>query len=182
MLPLELELAEVRLHLQPCARSALRYRAWYGESVLTALNRCGDRRSMEGTLLRMCHAMLDERDAMPLEELARLAHRDGHFFSKGLIARDALLTRDNSPGALPSRGDGDNRPFDEYDILAIAAAAGLPGVLLDELPILHLAGVAGRYFALQDPERKTYRKLDSAEMAQIYPRAKKQDTPSWKNI
>lgn len=173
MLPLELELAGVKLHLQPSARSALRYRAWYGESVLTALNRCGDRKSMEGTLLRMCQAMLEERDAMPLEELARLARRDGSFFLKGLLARDALLARDDSPGALPTKGGGDGRPFDEYDILTIAAAAGLPGTLLDELPILHLAGVAGRYFALQDPDRKTYRMLDSEEMAQLYPRAKK---------
>ena len=173
MLPLELELAGVKLRMQPSARSALRYRAQYGESVCTALGRCGDRSSMEGVLLRMCHAMLDEQDAMPLEQLARLARRDGSFFLKGLLARDALLARDNSPGALPSKGEGDGRPFDEYDILAIAAAAGLPGTLLDELPILHLAGVAGRYFALQDPDRKTYRKLDSEEMAQLYPRARK---------
>ena len=45
--------------------------------------------------------------------------------------------------------------------------------LLYELPLLHLVGVVRRLVALQDPERKSYRKLTAKEMAQLYPRAKK---------
>lgn len=175
MLPYELELAGERLSLDVSARGALRYRAGYGRSVVSPPARGMSAAEEERELLRLVHALLRPECAMSLRALARLARRDGAFPGKARRVRGALLVPDRSPGAPPPARpeEGAGRAFDEYDVLALAAAAGLPGALLGEVPILHLASLAGRCFTLRDPGRRTYRKLSRREMAALYPRAKK---------
>ena len=164
---LNLEIGGARYRLDPAAISAVRYRAEHGASVITHLAACETGQDLEQVLLRMCHMMIPEGERPELKELARRARRDPQFFQKALAARDALLSPD------PTRkggGDEGGETFDEYQVLALMAVAGVDMTLLYELPILHLLGVVGRCVEARDPERKNYRPLNSGEMAKLYPR------------
>lgn len=170
---MELELNGRRYPLDTAAVSALRYRAAYGESVVEALRRPMPPRKREGVLLRMCHLMIPAARRPPLLELAEQARRDGDFPAKGRVARDALLAGDRALEGWEDGEPGDGAPFDEYRLLAALVLAGVDPALLYELPLLHLLGLLKRLAALRDPERKTYRRLTGAEMAQLYPRPRK---------
>lgn len=165
-----LELDGRRFPLDTAAVSAIRYRAAYGDSVVNHLADCASWKKAEGILLRMCHLMIPSDQRPPLLELAALARRDGGMLAQGLQARDALLAPD--PRA-PVGGEPDGNPFDEYGVLALMAAAGVDTRLIYELPVLHLAGVAGRCFALKNPDRKTYRPMSQEDRSMLYPRPKR---------
>lgn len=167
----EMELAGVRYKLDPAAISALRYRAEYGESIVNHLAACRDGREEEARLLRVCWMMIPPADRPELRTFARAARRDGRFVAKARRAVDALL--DVDPQA-PKGGEPDGGEFDEYDVVAVMAAAGMDLALVYELPILHLAGIAARYFEMQDPDRKSYRPMTREERSMLYPRRKKQ--------
>lgn len=169
---MRMEIGGRAFRLETAAVSALRYRAEYGESVVVAMARPGGLRALEGRLLRMCRMMIPAPERPELEELARLARRDGDFVRKGLRARDALLAGDEAMEKWLSASDGGG-DFDEYEIVCALMAAGVDLRLLWELPLLHLAGLAGRYIALRDPDSKTYRKLSREEMRCLYPGAKR---------
>ncbi|WP_101692849.1 hypothetical protein [Clostridium sp. J1101437_171009_A5] len=170
---MEMELGGVRYRLDPAAISAIRYRAAYGESIVEALRRPMTTKQLEGVLLRMCHRMIPAAERPELLVLARQARKDGNFLTKGLRARDALLEADHALDGWEDGEESANEPFDEYRLLASLTLARVDLGLLYELPLLHLVGVVRRLVALQDPERKSYRKLTAKEMAQLYPRAKK---------
>lgn len=160
-----MEIAGVRFCLSPAAISALRYRCEEGDSLVNHLAACATATELEGRLLRMVRAMIAE-DRPELPELGRLARRDGAFLEKALAARDALLADD------PRRAGGEEggRRFDEYDILALMAAARMDMGLLYELPILHIVSAVGRYFELRGAEEPEYHEMDAGEMAKLYPR------------
>lgn len=164
---LEMELGGERLVLDPAAISAIRYRAAYGRSVVTALAEAGTQRQAEGHLLRMVHLMLPQAGRMPLLELARLARRDRRFPAKALAAKAALLDVDD---ALTQAWESGSEPFDEYQVLALMTAGRMDMELIHELPIMHIVGLIGRGFALQDPDHKAYRPMTREEMQLLYPR------------
>lgn len=168
---IQMELAGVKFALDPAAISALRYRAEYGESVVNALAGCGTPAQQEGVLVRLCRLMLPQPERPELLEFAALCRRDGDFFRKGQLARAALLDRD--PTMPPAGEDAVGRAFDEYDLLALMAAAGLDFALVYELPLLHLVSVVNRHGALLDPERKEYRPMTQEEKLTLYPRRKR---------
>lgn len=167
---LKMEIGGVRYQFDTAAISALRYRAEYGESVINHLAACRDGREEEARLLRVCWMMIPPADRPELRDFARTARRERHFAEKARRAAEALL--DVDPGA-PKGGEPGCEDFDEYDVVAIMAAAGMDTALLYELPILHLAGIAARYFEMQDPDRKSYRPMTREERSTLYPRRKK---------
>lgn len=163
----ELEIGGIKITLDPAAVSAIRYRMEYGDSIINHLGVCKTLEEAEGLLLRMCHCMVPEANRPELLTLAGLARKDGAFFRKAIMARDALLAND------PQWHGGeahDGEPFDEYRVLALMAVAHIDMALIYELPIMHLVGIVGRYFEAQDPERTTYHKMDDREMKLMYPR------------
>lgn len=167
---MEMVLSGVTYRLDPAAVSALRYRAEYGESAVTHLLACRSAREEEARLLRICRMMIPRADRAPLRDFARTARRDRHFVEKARTAVDRLLAEDpRAPkGAEPGYED-----FDEYDVLAVMAAARMDMTLIYELPILHLAGIAARCFQLQDPEHTERRPMTREERNMLYPRRKK---------
>lgn len=166
---LRMEIGGVWFDLDPAAISALRYRAEYGDSIVNHLAASTTLQEAEGRLLRMCRMMIPAADRPELPDFTELAGRDPAFMSKAITAKNALLNVDGRL-SMEDREAQDGEPFDEYDILVMLAAAHMDAALIYELPIMHLAGIAGRYFALQDPERKSYRKMTSTEMTAMYPR------------
>ena len=156
-----------RFSLETAAVSALRYRALYGDSVVNHLAACTGWKKAEGVLLRMVHMMIPPGERPPLLELAALARRSGGFLAQGLRARDALLDADPRAPA----GEPGAEPFDEYEVLALLADAWVDAGLIYELPILHLAGVAARTFALKkDPPPDCRRPMSPEGRAMLYPR------------
>lgn len=164
-----MEIGGARYQFDPGAISALRYRAEYGESIVTHLLTCTSAKEEEARLLRICWMMLPPADRAPLRDFARRAGRDRHFIEKARTAVDRLLAED--PKA-PKGGEPGYEDFDEYDVLAVMAAARMDTALIYELPILHLAGIAARYFEMQDPDRKSYRPMTREERSTLYPRRK----------
>ena len=163
----ELHLGGQRFRLETAAVSALRYRAAYGDSVVNHLAACTGWKKAEGVLLRMVHAMIPPEERPSLLELASLARRSGGFLAQGLRARDALLASDPWAPA----GEPGAEPFDEYGVLALLAAAGVDAGLIYELPVLHLAGVAARTFALKKgPPPDCRRPMSPEGRAMLYPR------------
>ena len=163
----EVEIGGVRFHLDPAAISAIRYRAEYGDSVLNHLSACATAAELEGALLRLVRMMIPPKERPALKELAKLARGDQGFFKTALEAKDALLAPD------PLRtdgGEGDGEPFDEYQLLALMAAAGVDLWLVYELPLLHLIGVVGRCFEMKDTEHKDYHEMSTKELSKLYPR------------
>lgn len=162
----ELHLGGRKFRLETAAVSALRYRAAYGNSVVNHLAACTGWKRAEGVLLRMVHMMIPPGERPPLLELAALARRGGGFLAQGLKARDALLDADPRAPA----GEPGAEPFDEYGVLALMAAAGVDGALIHTLPVLHLAGIAARTFALKRTDSKTYRPMSQEDRVMLYPR------------
>ena len=164
---MELRLGGQKFRLETAAVSALRYRAVYGGSVAGHLDACPSRERAEGVLLRMVHMMIPPEERPPLLELAALARRSGDFFAQGLQARDALLNADPRAPA----GEPGAEPFDEYEVLALMASAGVDAALIHTLPILHLAGIAARTFALKKaPPPDCRRPMSQEGRAMLYPR------------
>lgn len=166
----ELELGGVRFKLNPAAISAVRYRAEYGDSAANQFHDSAGRLETERVLLRTCHQMIPEPDRPALLDFARLARRDGDFFTKALEAHAALFEAD------PLEPDG--RPtgsviFDEYEILAIMAEAHIDLALIYELPILHLLSVVRRYAKRKDPNRASEHRLTDEEMFSMFPRRRR---------
>lgn len=158
----------VEFRLNPAAISAIRYRAEYGCSIVNDLAACDTAIEAEGRLLRMAHMMI-EGDRPELLTFAALAHEDKHFMEKALEARAALLSDDP---LFSIKGQEDSEPFDEYQVLALMASAGIGMQLIYEVPILHIVAIAGRYYDMMDTEKETYRPMDASEMSALYPRAK----------
>lgn len=167
---IEMELAGVRYKLDPAAISALRYRAEYGESIINHLAACRDVREEEARLLRVCWMMIPTADRPELRTFAQAARRDGRFVAKARRAVDALL--DVDPRA-PRSDEPPEDDLDEYAVVAAMAAAGMDTALVCELPILHLAGIAARRFEMDDPDKKSYRRMTREERSALYPRRKK---------
>lgn len=163
---MEMEIGGVRFRLDPSAVSVIRYRAQYGESTVNDLPAAATPKEAEGLLLRMCHLMIVEADRPELLDFARLARRDSAFRQKALKARRALLAVD----PLAPRRNGEKEKFDEYNILALMAAAGVDMQLIYELPIMHIVSVIGRLSDMRDTGKKTRRLLTEKEMAQLYPK------------
>ncbi len=166
---MKLELGGASYDLETAAISAVRYRAAYGDSVVNHLAACKTIRERERCLLRLCHIMIPPDRRPALKTFAAQVRRDGRFFAKALEAKAALLSPDPRRRGGNDGEDGGGR-FDEYQVLALMAAAGLGTQLLYELPILHLLAVAGRVFAASNPNRKTYRPMTGEEMAMLYRR------------
>lgn len=161
---LEMEIGGAAFQLNPAAISAVRYRAEYGESIVVSLGDCTSYNDMEGKLLRLCHQMIPPAQRPPLLDFARLARRDAAFQHKAQTACDALLKPDDTDHVGKSE-----KPFDEYDVLALMTAAGMDMALIYELPILHLAAIARRCFELKNPGHKTYHEMSGEELAVLYP-------------
>lgn len=162
-----MDIGGTQFSLSSAAISAIRYRAEYGDSIISHLGACETPEEAEGRLLRMCHCMMPAADRPELLTLASLAREDHSFMEKALAARDALMVEDPQ---WSGGGESDGEPFDEYRVLALMAAAHIDMSLIYELPIMHLVGIAGRYFDAQDPDRTSYHKMDQTEMARMYPR------------
>ena len=172
MTDLWLTLGKERYRLEDAALSCVRYRAAFGESVVEALRRPMGAAEREGVLVRMCWAMLPEAGRPDLLTIAAQFRREETALAQALAARDALLRPDRSLDGWDDPGEESGEPFDEYKLLASLSLARVDMGLLRELPLLHLLGLVRRMAALQDPERRTYRKLTAAEMGRIYPRRK----------
>lgn len=172
---LEAEIGGVRFLLDPAALSAVRYRAAYGESIVTHLAGARTPREREGRLLRMCHIMIPPANRPALPDFARLARRDRGFLQTALRARDALL----APDPLhPVSGAAETaEAFDEYKVLALVAVSGVDMSLICEVPILQLLSIVRMAYDLRDPDRKTYRPMTDDEMATLYPRGRANGGP-----
>lgn len=157
-----IEIGGVGFRLNPAAISCVRYRAEYGDSIVNHLTACKPREA-EGYLLRMCRCMME--DAPELPALAALAADDPAFLPNALAAQARLLEDD--PQRAPGRADGER--FDEYQVLALMAAARLDMALLYELPVMHIVSVVNRCFKARSGG-KTYHRMDESEMARLYPR------------
>lgn len=167
---LEMELGGAKYRLDPAAISALRYRAEYGDSILNQLMECKSSQEEEARLLRICFMMIPPADRPELRAFARQARRDGRFYGKARRAVDELLSVDPR---MPKGGEPGGADFDEYDVVALMSAAHMDMGLLYELPILHLAGIAARYFELQNPEHRERRFMTKEERSALYPRRTK---------
>lgn len=165
-----LEIGGTGFRFDPAAVSAVRYRARYGESPVAALARCRDGREEERLLLRICHMMLPPAVRPELPEFARLCRRDGAFVRKGRQAVGALLAADRR---MPQGENVPAKEVDEYELLALMAAARVDMGLIYELPLFHLVSVVNRLGALLDPDRKEYRPMTREERAALYPRNRK---------
>lgn len=165
----EMVIGGVKFRMDPAAISAIRYRAEYGDSIVNHLADCQTADEAEGRLLRMCHCMIPAADRPELLDFAKLARKDEDFIVKALVARDELMGEDPQ---WHGKDDSADQSFDEYRVLALIAAAHLDMTLIYELPIIHLVGIAGRYFEAQsnDPDDTSYHKMDTQEMARLYPR------------
>ncbi|HWS43296.1 MAG TPA: hypothetical protein VN421_09465 [Pseudoflavonifractor sp.] len=168
---MKMDLGGASYELDPAAISAIRYRAEYGDSIHNHLAACSSAQEVEGRLLRMCHCMIPEADRPELLDFAGQARQDKDFFQKALAARNALLGGD-------PRWDGgkeaDGEPFDEYQVLALMAAAHLDTGLVYELPIMHLVAIVGRYFEEQNSDGTDLRPMTDEEMTRLYPRPRKE--------
>ncbi len=167
---LEMVLGGVRYHLDPAAISALRYRAEYGDSIANHLISCKTAREEESRLLHICWMMIPPMERPELLDFARQARRDGGFVGKARRCVGVLLDDDHQ---MPKSEEPSGRRFDEYEVVAVMAAAGMDMALIFELPIMHLAAIAYRYFKMQDPEEKEYRPMTQDERSALYPRRKK---------
>lgn len=167
---LEMELGGAKYRLDPAAISALRYRAEYGDSILNHLAESKSPHEEEARLLRVCWMMISPADRPELSVFARHARRDGRFYPKARRAVDELLSVDPR---MPKGGESGGANFDEYDVVALMSAAHMDMSLLYELPILHLAGIAARYFELQNPEHRERRFMTKEERSALYPRRTK---------
>lgn len=167
---IRLELGGAGFRLDPAAVSAVRYRARYGESPVAALARCRDGREEERLLLRVCHMMIPAADRPELPEFARLCRRDGGFLPKARQAAGALLSADPR---MPRTEDAPAKEVDEYELLALMAAARVDMGLIYELPLFHLVSVVNRLGILLDPDRKEYRPMTREERSALYPRKKR---------
>lgn len=163
---IRLEIGGAGFLLDPAAISCVRYRARYGESVVTEMERG---KPIDGPLLRMCWMMVHPHHRPELPEFALLARKTPTFRAQALAARAALL----APDPRGRRGGQDTgERFDEYKILASMYALDMDSGLLYELPILHLASLVGRVAELKypDPDAKRYRPMTAEEMGELYPR------------
>lgn len=162
---IEMELGGARYLLDPAAISAIRYRSSYGESIVTSLANSENKTERERHLLRICHEMMVDRQKVPLSDYAKQVFRNrAEFLRKAEEAVAALLDTDEWELEKGTGGE----EFDEYELLAAMAAAGLDMRLLETLPIMHIAQVLDKLGALKDPDRKRYRRMSEAEMAKFY--------------
>jgi len=149
------------------AISAVRYRAEYGDSAITHLAACETRKEQERVLFRLCYTMIPPECRPSVKEFAERAYQDGDFLQKALQLKDGLMIADENAKSA-GRGKSDEK-FDEYQILALMATAGVPGSLLHELPILHLLSIAARVGDMKSP-KENVRAMDAKERSAFFGR------------
>lgn len=130
------------------AISCLRYRELYGSSVLYELLGEQSPTALHAKLTKMVWAMVQPCDT-DFKEFAEACRDDKNFIETSLSLRAELLKPD--PRYTPDDSAAPVAPeeFDDMDIVARLALAGLDFALMYELPIFYVISAVNRVFRLK---------------------------------
>lgn len=134
----------------------LRYRAEYGQSFLNE-----NRLDQEKLIQLIYEGLSGERPHY--HKFRAEALTDGKFMAAAISFYNRL-TKSNEKHAAK---DAEPQDVDEYKILALYAAAGLPERLLDELTIFNIADIIGVYYDIRSGKQHV-RKMSASERKALY--------------
>jgi hypothetical protein len=144
--------------VNPAAVSCIKYRSEYGESFINALANQKSANELQGILLKFCHAALIE-SGISVQQFASMARKEETFFQQAQLIRKAAMAGLNSK--VNSDDNVSSGEFDEYEILALAAAAGVDISLTNELTIMQFLDVVKRTIDAKNPHKsKKWVKID----------------------